>query len=87
MLDWVSMLSGYRIIREETPVGEFQSNGDVECTVALIHRMYRTVKSNLVTNYGQKGDPAHLALVWKVRYASLLMFGYAKGSVGQRIAG
>ena len=72
-----------QISRENSPVGESESNGDIENAVAKVQGMFRTLRSNLEANYGHKIPSDHPILTWMVRYASLLMFWYEKGSDGR----
>ena len=83
MMDRIAALSGDQIIREESPVGESQSNGDVENAIQRIQGQYRTLRSNLEAMYEKKVEPEHPALTWMVRYASLLVFWFEKGTDGR----
>ena len=56
-MDTVSRLSGDQVIKEQSPVGESQSNGDIENAVQKIQGLFRTFRSNLETNYGCKVKP------------------------------
>ena len=52
---------GNQTIREESPVGESQSNGEVENAIQRIQGMYRTMKDDMEANLGQKntrGSPS-----------------------------
>ena len=54
MLDRVATMVKGDVVRELSPVGESQSNGDIENAVQQIQGMYRTFKSNVETNYDTK---------------------------------
>ena len=58
-----------QVIQEESPTGESQSNGKVENAVQRTQEQYRSMKSNLETEYGMKVEDEHPALVCLVRHA------------------
>ena len=51
------------IVLEESPVGEHQSNGEVENAAGRIQGQYRTIKSDVETQFGHKIKGTHPALV------------------------
>ena len=53
--------SGIRgqIIREESPVGESHSHGEIESAIKVIEGLFRTLWSNLETNLGTKVEEKH----------------------------
>ena len=83
VLNSIQRNAGDQVIREKSPVGESKSNGEIENAVGRVQGMYRTVRSNLESNYGHKIESNHPALVWLVRFASLLMFWYERGPDGR----
>ena len=46
----ISDAQGTQTIREESPVGESQSNGEVENAIQRVQGMYRTMKDDLEAN-------------------------------------
>ena len=50
---------GIQTIREESPVGESQSNGEVENAIQRVQGMYRTMKDDLEANLGEKVPEDH----------------------------
>ena len=53
MMERIKMLSGEQCTLEDTPVGESTSNGAAESAVKEIRGMYKTMRSNMETNYGK----------------------------------
>jgi hypothetical protein len=85
-MDRAAMLSGGKVVYECSPVGESQSNGDIENATQRIQRLYRTQRSALGTKYGQRILAERAVLVWMVRFVSGVMFAYDVGTDGyQRI--
>ena len=83
MLTISKSVIGDQITCENSPVGESESDGDVENAASKVQGMFRTIRSNLEANYGQKIPTDHPILAWMVRHVSLLMFWFEKGSDGR----
>ena len=80
MMDRIKMMSGEQCTLEYTPVGESQSNGAVESAVKEIRGMYKTMRSDVETDYGKTIPGNHPIQPWLVRHASSTRF---RESVGQ----
>ena len=53
LLERMRMLCGEQCMMEETPVGDSQSNGDVENAVMQVQGMFRTMRGDLESCYGR----------------------------------
>jgi hypothetical protein len=82
LMDRVAALVGDQVIQEASPVGDSQANGDVENPVQLVRGIYKTLKSDLETEYAQIIPADHPALVWLVRHSGLNIFRFHKGADG-----
>ena len=80
MINRIKMLSGEQCSIEDTPVGESQSNGAVESQVKEIRGMYKTMRSDMESNYGKVIPGNHPIQPWTVRHASTTRF---RESIGQ----
>ena len=80
MMNRIKMMSGEQCSVEETPVGESQSNGAVESQVKEIRGMYKTMRSDMETNYRKVIPGDHPIQPWIVRHASTTRF---RESIGQ----
>ena len=58
------------IMAEECPVGESQSNGEIEKAIQELQDQVRTVKSSLEAGYKQHVPKNHSSIPWLVRHAS-----------------
>jgi len=82
LIDRIAKLCDAQVVQEESPVGESQSNGDVENAVQRVQGQYRTFRSDLESSYGREVPRDHPALTWLVRHASSTMLRYEMGSDG-----
>ena len=87
LIDSVAALCGdqveiQQIMQEETPVGESQSNGPIENAVGRVQGQYRTMKSDLETQYKGKIPKSHPVIPWLVRHAAMTMNRYGMGEDG-----
>ena len=83
MMSRIKMLSGEQCTLEDTPVGESQSNGAVESAVKEIRGMYKTMRSDMETNYGKTIPGSHPIHTWAVRHASSTRFRESMGQDGR----
>ena len=83
MMSRIKMLSGEQCTLEDTPVGESQSNGAVESAVKEIRGMYKTMRSDVETNYGKTIPGSHPIHTWAVRHASSTRFRESMGQDGR----
>ena len=65
----VKMLSGDQCILLETPVGDSQSNGDIESSIKQVRGLFRTMRSDLETNYEKVLPANHHVMPFIVRHA------------------
>ena len=70
------------IIMEESPVGESQSNGEVESTIKQVQGMFRTIKMSTESRIGDRIIRSHALIPWLVRHAASLITKYTKGEDG-----
>ena len=82
VMDRMAALTGDQVIIKNSPVGESQSNGDIENAASQVQGMFRICRSNLETRYKRNVDGDRPALKWMPRCASLQMFRFSKGSDG-----
>ena len=75
-------MSEAQVIQEESPVGESQSNGEVENAVQRIQGQFRSMRSDLESSYQNRIPRDHPAIVWLVKHASDTMSRYEMGSDG-----
>jgi len=80
-----------RIKEEESPVGESQSNGEVENEIKMIQAQFRTVRAQTENNYMEILPETHNSLPWMVRHSAEQRFRFNVGHDGrtprQRIKG
>ena len=67
---------------ELSPVGDSQSNGDVEITVQLVEGQVRTIKCQVEHRLGQVLPTEHPLLPWLVRHAGATISRYQRGKDG-----
>ena len=65
----VKMLSGDRCILLETPVGDSQSNGDIEASIKQVQGLFRTMRNDMETNYNKIIPDNHYVMPFIVRHA------------------
>ena len=71
------------IIKEESPVGESASNGEIENAIKQVEGQLRTIKSSLEQRYGEKLAPTHMSVPWLVRHSAELIDRYSIGHDGR----
>ena len=68
---------------EESPVGEHQSNGEVENAVQRVEGQVRTIKDSLEARYKGKLSANHPIVPWLWGYAASVITRYAIGEDGR----
>ena len=80
-----------KVVIEESPVGESQSNGDVENAIKEVQGHFRTVKAQVQARYKTVISEAHPILTWLVTHVSRTIYRYKIGPDGktprQRVKG
>jgi hypothetical protein len=80
-----------KVVIEESPVGESQSNGDVENAIKEVQGHFRTVKAQVQARYNTIISEAHPILTWLVTHVSRTIYRYKIGPDGktprQRVKG
>ena len=71
------------IVMEESPVGESASNGEVENAFKCVEGQFRTMKSHLEEEYGEKLVSTHMCVPWMIRHAAELIDRFAVDSDGR----
>ena len=64
---------GVEIMIEESPVGEPQSNGEVERAIQSVQEMMRTMKLALQSRYKSRIRSDHPILPWLVKHAAMIL--------------
>ena len=64
---------GVEIMIEESPVGEHQSNGEVERAIQSVQEMMRTMKLALQSRYKSRIRSDHPILPWLVTHAAMIL--------------
>ena len=64
---------GVEIMIEESPVGEHQSNGEVERAIQTIQALMRTIKLALQSRYKSRIRGDHPILPWLVKHAAMIL--------------
>ena len=64
-----------QIITEESPVGESQSNGEVESAITQVQGQFRTIRLSMQSNYGII-DESHIAALWLVPHSAQTLNRY-----------
>ena len=72
-----------QIIPEESPVGESQSNGDVESAIKQVQGQYRTMRLSMQSSYKQVIPDDHVASVWLVPHSAQTLNRYLVGQDGK----
>ena len=67
---------------EYSPVGDSQSNGEVEISIQVVEGQVRTVKCQLANRLGQEVPVEHDILPWLVRHSGATISRYQKGRDG-----
>lgn len=70
------------LILEGSPVGQSQSNGEVERAVQSVHGLARTLKEALEIQGNFVLDARSPALAWLIEYTGVLLNLFSRGSVG-----
>ena len=76
-------MKGYEAIPQESPVGDHQSNGDVENTVRELGKQIRTIKSSVEASYKTELGPRHPLLSWLIPDAGQLLTRFHVGRDGK----
>ena len=74
---------GMQIIPEVSPVGESQSDGDVESAVKQVQGHFRTLRLQLQARYQEIIPDNHPVLAWLIIHAALTMNRYQIGPDGR----
>jgi len=61
------------LMQEESPVGEHQSNGEVENAIKSVQAQMRTMRLALQSRYGCKIRADHPIMPWLIKHAALLI--------------
>ena len=72
-----------QIIPEESPVGESQSNGEVESAIKQVQGQYRTMRLSMQSNNRQVIPDNHIAAVWLVPHSAQTLNRYLAGQDGR----
>ena len=68
---------------EESPVGESQSNGEVERVVRTVKGQVRTMKEALDSRYSSRSPSNHPVIAWLSRHAAATVNSYSVGRDGK----
>ena len=71
------------VMFEESPVGESQSNGEVERAVRTVKGQVRTMKEALDSRYGSRIPSDHPVIAWLPRHAAATVSRYQVGKDGK----
>ena len=74
---------GVQIIPELSPVGESQSDGDVESAVKQVQGHFRTLRLHLQAHYAEEIPDNHPVLTWLIMHSTLTMNRYQIGIDGR----
>ena len=74
---------GMQIIPEVSPVGESQSDGDVESAVKQVQGHFRTLRLHLQARYQEIIPDNHPVLAWLITHAALTLNRYQIGPDGR----
>ena len=85
MMDRISSLVGDQVIREESPVGESQSHGEIEVAVQMVQGMFRTLRSDTESELGFKIPSDHPSLAWLLDMPPYHCSGCRWGRMGKRL--
>ena len=73
---------GMEMVPEESPVGESQSNGDIENTIRRVEGLVRTMKQGVEDRYNTIIGESHVILPWLVRHSGATLSRYQRGRDG-----
>ena len=65
--------AGVEIMIEESPVGEHQTNGEVERAIQSVQELMRTMKMALQSRYKRRIRGDHPVLPWLVKHAAMII--------------
>ena len=74
---------GVTIVPEVSPVGESQSNGDIESAIKQIQGHFRTLRLQLQARYKELIPEDHSILAWLVQHSGYTLNRYLKGPDGR----
>ena len=72
-----------RVMMEESPVGESQSNGLIEAAVKTIEGMFRTLKCHIQSKLKQEISADHPIWPWLTEHVAMLHNRYKIGADGK----
>ncbi len=62
-----------QITMEELPVGEHQSNGEIENAIQRVQGQIRSMKDAFEARYQTQLEPSHWMIPWLVKYAAAII--------------
>ena len=72
-----------QLVPQESPVGEHQSNGVIECAIREISRTARVLKSATEARYGRTLGERDPLLAWMVQHSAAFNSRYAVAADGR----
>ena len=72
-----------QVTPEESPVGESESNGEVESAIKQVQGQFRTVRLSLQSSYQQIVPDDHVAALWLLPHSAQLLHRYLVGQEGK----
>ena len=72
-----------QIIPEESPVGESQSNGEVESAIKQVQGQFRTMRLSMQSSYQQIIPDDHIAALWLLPHSAQTLNRYLVGQDGK----
>ena len=69
----VYLQKGIEVMKEESPVGEHQSNGRIENTIRQIQGVFRSMKDALESRYGKRLEGDSWAIPWLRKHVGAMM--------------
>ena len=74
---------GVQVLPEESPVGESQSDGEVESAIKQVQGQIRTLRLHLQAHYGEVLSDGHIAMLWLVPHSAATLNRYVVGADGK----
>ena len=68
---------------EESPVGESQSNGEVESAIKQVRGQFRTMRLSMQSSYGEIILDNHIAILWLLPHSAQTLNRYLIGLDGK----
>ena len=75
----IAKLLGGRVVHEETPVGESESNGRAEASIKIVRQYTRIYMDQLQMNTRKSFAPNHVIRQWAVRWGAMAPSRYLRG--------